>query len=207
MKKYFQISVVVASFLVSALIRHIKGGAQDSTSLASSAALEGKNSPASSISSNSLVLPGQSPSTPGAIGSQAVSPKPTNTPGVALSIPTPTAIPKTTTVPRATAAPTATPTPAQSGYRDGTYRGNVADARYGGLQVQVTIAGGRIADVAFLQYPNHARTSVRINNQALPILKEEAIQAQSAYVDILSGASATSEAFQESLYTALKQAS
>lgn len=91
-------------------------------------------------------------------------------------------------------------------YKDGTYIGNVADAYYGNVQVKIDITGGKIADVIFLQYPNDRQTSVEINNQAMPYLKSEAIQAQNASVDGVSGATETSQAFIESLASALAQA-
>ncbi len=98
-------------------------------------------------------------------------------------------------------------TPVQQGaYKDGTYTGSVADAFYGNIQVQAVISGGRLTDVVFLQYPNDRSTSIAINSQAMPYLKQEAIQAQSAQVDIVSGASDTSQAFQQSLSSALGQA-
>lgn len=97
--------------------------------------------------------------------------------------------------------------PVQQGqYKDGAYTGSAADAFYGNIQVQVTISGGRITDVQFLQYPNDRSTSIAINSQAMPYLKQEAIQAQSANVDIVSGATDSSQAFQESLQSALAQA-
>ncbi len=108
-----------------------------------------------------------------------------------------------------TAQPTATPNMPmmQTGkYKNGTYTGSVADAFYGNLQVQAVISGGRITDVIFLQYPNDNSTSQYVNSQADPMLKQEAIQAQSAQVDIISGASASSQAFQQSLADALAQA-
>ena len=91
-------------------------------------------------------------------------------------------------------------------YKNGTYTGSVADAFYGNVQVQVTISSGQITDVQFLQYPNDRSTSVYINSQAMPLLKQEAIQAQSANVSGVSGASATSAAFIQSLTDALSQA-
>ncbi len=91
-------------------------------------------------------------------------------------------------------------------YKDGQYTGSVADAYYGYIQVKVTISGGKISDVVFLQYPNDRENSVFINQQAMPYLKQEAIQAQSAKVDVVSGATDTSMAFVQSLTTALSQA-
>lgn len=91
-------------------------------------------------------------------------------------------------------------------YKDGTYTGSVADAFYGNVQVQVTVKGGKITTVQFLQYPNTHANSVAINQQAMPYLQQEAIQAQSANVDGVSGATDTSIAFRQSLSAALSQA-
>jgi uncharacterized protein with FMN-binding domain len=65
---------------------------------------------------------------------------------------------------------------------------------------------GKIADVTFLDYPQDRGTSVRINSYAMPQLIQEAITAQSANVNGVSGASDTSSAFQQSLASALSQA-
>jgi uncharacterized protein with FMN-binding domain len=91
-------------------------------------------------------------------------------------------------------------------YKDGQYIGDTADAFYGNIQIKVTVSSGKISDVAFLQYPNDRETSVQINSQAMPLLKQEAIIAQSANVDIISGATQTSMAFIQSLRSALSKA-
>jgi len=72
--------------------------------------------------------------------------------------------------------------------------------------VSATISGGKISNVKFLQYPNTHSTSVMINQQAMPYLIQEAIQAQSSNVQIISGATYTSQAFQQSPQAALAQA-
>ena len=95
---------------------------------------------------------------------------------------------------------------ASQSYKDGSYTGDVADAFYGNIQVQVTVSGGKITDVQFLQYPNDRQNSIYINQQAMPILRQEALQAQSAHVDGVSGATDTSQAFVESLSSALSKA-
>ena len=102
-----------------------------------------------------------------------------------------------------------TPPPApkpQGQYKDGTYTGNSVDAYYGNVQVAAVIQSGKLADVKILDYPQDRRTSQAINGQALPILVSEAIQAQSASVDAVSGASESSPAFMQSLASALSQA-
>ncbi|HUC78669.1 MAG TPA: FMN-binding protein [Candidatus Saccharimonadales bacterium] len=106
-----------------------------------------------------------------------------------------------------TPTPNSTPTPTSTGqYKDGIYTGDSYNAYYGNVQVSVTITGGKITSVKFLQYPNTHSTSVYINNQAMPYLQQEAIQAQSSNVQLISGATFTSQAFVQSLQSALTQA-
>lgn len=91
-------------------------------------------------------------------------------------------------------------------YKDGVYIGNAADALYGYIQVKATVIGGKLADIVFLQYPNDRRNSVDINTQAMPMLKQQALQTQSSQVDGVSGATDTTQAFIQSLGNALLQA-
>lgn len=128
--------------------------------------------------------------------------KPTTTPEpLSKPSPKPVAIPPT---PPATLPPAQT---TQKGkYKDGAYVGPSADAYYGPLQVQAIISGGKLTDVVFLKYPNDRQNSTRINQQAMNRLKQEAIRAQSAKVNTVSGATDSSDAFRVSLGAALKQA-
>ena len=97
--------------------------------------------------------------------------------------------------------------PSTSGiYKDGSYTGKRSDAIYGYIQVRATISNSKLTDVEFLDYPQDRRNSVEINDIAMPQLKDRAIQAQSAQVDGVSGATDTSQAFVESLGDALSQA-
>lgn len=91
-------------------------------------------------------------------------------------------------------------------YADGSYTGTPADAYYGTVQVKTIIKNGALADIQFLQYPSDRSTSRYINSRAIPLLFQEAITAQSARVDGVSGATFTSEAFTQSLDSALAQA-
>jgi uncharacterized protein with FMN-binding domain len=127
--------------------------------------------------------------------SDASVPVSTSAPSRPASAPAPTPI-----------APPPPPPKPKSPYNDGTYVGDSADAYYGNVQVQVVISGGKITDVQFLDHPQDRSRSVYINDQAMPYLTSEAIQAQSANVDAVSGASETSRAFIESLSSALSQA-
>jgi uncharacterized protein with FMN-binding domain len=101
---------------------------------------------------------------------------------------------------------TSTATLAANGFADGAYTGPVTDAYYGLIQIQALIRGGRLVALKVLRYPSDRRTSIAINRQALPLLRDEAISAQSANVDIISGATLTSRAFVQSLGGALKKA-
>ena len=104
------------------------------------------------------------------------------------------------------ASSTSSPSKSSSSYKDGTYTGSVADAYYGNVQVSVTINSGKITNVKFLQYPNSHPTSVFINQQAMPYLKQETIQSQNSNVQLISGATFTSQAFVQSLQSALSKA-
>ena len=106
----------------------------------------------------------------------------------------------------ATTGSSPSPSASSSAYVDGNYTGSPEDANYGTVQVKIGVSNGQITNVDFLQYPNDNPTSSYISSQAMPILKSEAIQAQSAQVSGVSGASFTSQAFQASLASAIQQA-
>lgn len=161
-------------------------------------------------SANTLGLAGAGPNGNTSTTTQApTSAAPENSVMLATATPLPEFPTPTTaaTVPQATATtPANTAVVQASGYRDGTYTGPEEDAVYGLVQVQAVVQNGKITNVQFLEYPNDRRTSVRINSFAVPYLQQEAIQAQSANVDLITGATLTSQAFQLSLQTALSKA-
>jgi uncharacterized protein with FMN-binding domain len=99
-----------------------------------------------------------------------------------------------------------TAAPVSSGFKNGAYTGSAEDAFYGTVQVRATISGGKISNIEFLQYPNDRGHSIEVSTMAIPRLRSEAIAAQSANVDVVSGATQTSEAFMRSLQSALAQA-
>lgn len=94
-----------------------------------------------------------------------------------------------------------------SGYKDGTYTGPVENAVYGNIQVAVTISGGKITDVEVPVAPSGPGHTDQVTASAIPALKQEALVAQSANVNVVSGATQDSQAFQQSLAAALSQAS
>lgn len=84
--------------------------------------------------------------------------------------------------------------------------GDAANTRYGPVQVKVTLDGTRITGIDVVQYPSHDRKDQEINSYALPLLNQEAIAAQSADIDVVSGATYTSDGYTESLQSALDKA-
>jgi uncharacterized protein with FMN-binding domain len=101
------------------------------------------------------------------------------------------------------------PTAASAGGGSGgdvAVNGPVADTAWGPVQVRVTIRGGRITDVAAVQYPNGNGRDQVINSYALPRLRDQVLQAQSARIDGVSGATVTSDGYIESLQAALEMA-
>ena len=108
------------------------------------------------------------------------------------------------TTPARTAAPTTTPKATTSAKQ--VIQGTAVDTRYGPVQVQVTLAGSKITDVAILQVPQREQRDVEINSYAVPILQQETLQAQSAKIDMVSGATYTSVGYLQSLQSALDKA-
>jgi uncharacterized protein with FMN-binding domain len=109
-----------------------------------------------------------------------------------------------TPAPSATASSPAASTPsAATGTK--TVTGTAVDTRYGPVQVKVTFEGTKITSVDTVQYPSESGRDVEINSQALPILQQETLSAQSAQIDTVSGATYTSEGYIQSLQSAIDQ--
>jgi len=87
-----------------------------------------------------------------------------------------------------------------------TVTGAVAQTRWGPVQVRLTLADGKITAVDVVQYPDGNGRDREINDDALPVLVQETISAQSADVDMVSGATVTSTGYVQSLQSALDQA-
>ncbi|MFS0718102.1 FMN-binding protein [Arthrobacter sp. 1P04PC] len=88
----------------------------------------------------------------------------------------------------------------------GTFTGDSVQTRFGSVQVQIIVSGGKITDVKALQLTDEDRRSVQISNRAAPLLRSEVLQAQSANVQTISGATVTSSAYLTSLQAALDAA-
>jgi uncharacterized protein with FMN-binding domain len=135
----------------------------------------------------------------------------TSTSGVGISASSPPAVisassatvsttsssPKTATKKKATTTKKATST---------TVTGEVAQTQWGPVQVELTISSGKITAVAVPQYPNGNGQDAQINSYALPTLIQETLSAQSASIDMVSGATFTSNGYLQSLQSALDKA-
>lgn len=93
---------------------------------------------------------------------------------------------------RATASPTTV-----------TVNGAAVDTRYGPVQVQLTVRGKKILAARAIDYPQSGGQDQEINSQAVPVLEQETLTAQSARIDSVSGATYTSAGYRASLQAAL----
>jgi uncharacterized protein with FMN-binding domain len=119
---------------------------------------------------------------------------------------TPSTAPPTTPpthLPRSTSPATAPPTTHPPVTTTRTVDGDPIDNRFGTVQVRVTLRGNQIVDVQPLQMPYDHQQSAYISQQAAPYLQQETLQAQSANIQIVSGATYTSESYAQSLQSAL----
>ncbi|MEI2278047.1 FMN-binding protein [Paenarthrobacter ilicis] len=87
-----------------------------------------------------------------------------------------------------------------------TYDGSTVQTRYGSVQVRVTIQAGKITEITPLQLTDAERKSAQISSRAAPVLRSEVLQAQSATVQTVGGATITSDAYLTSLQAALDAA-
>jgi uncharacterized protein with FMN-binding domain len=87
-----------------------------------------------------------------------------------------------------------------------TVTGSVAQTQWGPVEVELRVTSGKISKVDVLQYPNGNGRDEEINNHALPILTQETVDAQSADIDMVSGATVTSDGYVSSLQSALDKA-
>jgi uncharacterized protein with FMN-binding domain len=129
----------------------------------------------------------------------------TPSPAATSATPTATAKPKSSGKPSAT--PKSTPTPQQSAASkgiSGAFTGSAVDIGYGIMQVKITVVNGKITEAEAVQTPSGRND--RWTNMAVPVLRQRTLEAQSANINGVSGASYTSYGWYTSLVAALKQA-
>ncbi|MET8943723.1 FMN-binding protein [Streptomyces sp. NPDC004542] len=87
-----------------------------------------------------------------------------------------------------------------------TATGDTIQTRWGPVQVRVTVKNGKLTDVTAVTYPTENPRDQEINSYAIPELRREALAAQSADIDTVSGATYTSDGYRQSLQSALDSA-
>jgi uncharacterized protein with FMN-binding domain len=123
----------------------------------------------------------------------------TSSPGIASTPTTPAA-----GSPSTGNAGTTTSTVAPAATR--TVTGSAVPTRYGPVQVAITVTNGQITAVDAVVYPTQSGRDRQINARAIPQLDQEAVAAQSAKIDTVSGATYTTVGYRTSLQSALDQA-
>lgn len=120
--------------------------------------------------------------------------------------PTDIAAPATGSTQTTRSSPSTADTAAGTALADGTFTGDAAQTRYGAVQVEITVAGGKITDAKAVRYPDGNGRDRQINGHAIPLLVSETVQSQSAHVQMVSGATYTSDGYTTSLQSAIDQA-
>lgn len=121
--------------------------------------------------------------------------KPHSTPPVALAVPAPSS---------SSSAGASGGSGSVTGTKSVT--GDTVQTRWGPVQVRITVKNGKLTDVTAVNSPTDNPRDQEINSFALPRLRSEALQAQSANIDTVSGATYTSEGYRQSLQSALDSA-
>ena len=107
--------------------------------------------------------------------------------------------------PAAGAAPAA-PATGGAGTVNGTFRGSTVQTQFGPVQVEIAVQNGKITSSNAIKYPSGNQRDVLIANYAVPQLNAEAVQAQSAKISMVSGATYTSDGYLQSLQSAIDKA-
>ena len=174
-----------------------------------SATAKATNSPSAAATVTATPTQTQS-STPTPTQTQTSAPTPTHT-QTPTPTPTHTQTPTPTPTPTHTQTPTPTPTPTKTATptptvksASGTFTGPVVNVNYGNVQVEITVSNGKITDARALQAPSGRND--RYTNYALPLLKQQTLDAQSTNIQGASGASYTTYGWRKSLQGAMAKA-
>jgi uncharacterized protein with FMN-binding domain len=119
------------------------------------------------------------------------------------AVPSTTATTLPTTAKPSTQPSTTTTAKASGALGDGSFTGISSMTRWGPVQVKIAVSGGKITAVDLPSYPSNDNRSVAINRNAIPLLVQSTLTAQSANVNSVSGASYTSASYKISLQSAL----
>ena len=106
----------------------------------------------------------------------------------------------------ATPGPTASAGPVAAGAKNGSFDGPQIQTPFGVVQVRIDVSGKKIVNIVNLQLPSDRQYSQQLSSYAGPILIQEGVAAQSPSINVVSGASYTSDGFAQSLQGAMQQA-
>jgi uncharacterized protein with FMN-binding domain len=126
--------------------------------------------------------------------------------GTAGSTGEPTAKPTAGAASRSGRSAPPVPPAGGTGLHQGMFAGTVTQTPYGPVQVRITVTGGRLTDVTAVQLPRTEARSLDIDRTAVPTMRQEALKAQSANINAVSGATYTSQGYRASLQAALDAA-
>ena len=155
--------------------------------------------PAAGLTAAALLMLSRFHSAPAATGTKLSPTVPAT--GLAPATVPPAGAGEGSAVPGSTESPSTT-TPS-SAIHDGTFTGSEIETRWGPVQVKIVVTGGKLTDVQAIETPNERDRSIEINDQATPILRDEALTAQSANLDLVSGATITWDGYRQSLQAAI----
>jgi uncharacterized protein with FMN-binding domain len=111
-----------------------------------------------------------------------------------------------TTTKTTTTTATTTTTTSKAAAPSGTFAGSTAQTQFGPVQVEITVANGKITSAKALQYPTNSFRDQQINSQAIPYLIQETVQANGSNIQGVGGASYTSQGWYDSLVSAIAKA-
>jgi uncharacterized protein with FMN-binding domain len=108
--------------------------------------------------------------------------------------------------PRALAKPIATPPPLRSGEGTRSFLGPAMTTPFSAIQVRAFFTGRRLTGIETVLLSGDGPHTEALNARAEPILRESALEAGNADVDVVSGATSTSEIWLDSLQGAIDEA-
>ena len=106
----------------------------------------------------------------------------------------------------ATSGSTSGSSSANTAAKSGVFVGDPITSQFSTIQVEITVSGSKISNITVLQDSDDEEHSAQVDNYAIPILRSEVLSAQSANVDVVSGATFTSQSYTQSLQSAIDRA-
>ncbi len=112
----------------------------------------------------------------------------------------------TSPTPDPTPAPEPTPIPEVKPFKTGSFDGALITNKYEKVQVRLSSNGDAMTDITMIVLTPSSARSIQITNDAIPKLRQQALDYQTADVDNVSGATYTSDSYKQSLQAAIDQA-